>query len=277
MIMKKILFSILLVLMFVPPFYAQRLNERGQKMVREIEVNRKNGSEYTIVTKYFFFYDNNNRLNGLDIYEGLYDRDKEEYSEPIVLKDSYRYSNYHLTHISNRKVYSKSEWEYEFDENGCLVKEVAIHHGNGDFDNKEETFYTYNFDRNNKTYHLSERIIYFSNRFENSKLFVREKTKALPDIYTYENGYLSWKNIKTEPSNIVNDTNLSFSWILNGYGDLDMTEWLCMRSDYMPQMKQPHFMRFDYSFDDKGNIINIKLRDKDSGFIPTEVSIKYVK
>ena len=277
--MKKIFVILTILVSSVFSLYSQRVNERGLKCVSEIEMSGRQTSNQRYVFEYF----DDLKLKSMSVYYG----DK--------LYHTFTMNNGVLTRKSYKSPDSDCEWVYDMDVYGNVTRITMTCLGSDGSGFKTEHTYTYAqserhpwrnvvedneiefsrlsraepFRRNNNDWNL---------KFEYRDGIIWDVTyrEQFPNEYTDK----IFNNLKRRYNfNVKNDTNIDF-WQLwstrtSNVTIVALTEWLCLRPDYLMDWKDGYF-EYVYEYDTIGNLIKITDKSTDTNCIDKEVKIKYL-
>lgn len=260
--MKKFIL-LLLLLNTTAILYAQRINEYGKKMVKELEILDWEHD------KILFEYNDQNRLTGMTVYKD-WEYEKHPKEDKVHIPKFELYAEYRLqgnTMYCKRydEEYSEPLYDFKFDEWGHILGFKANYL---DEDEPEgyrviSWDYTYPYDELAKRHMLSEED---SNILRGTYSEIREGENIDPDH--------------------KNDTNISTEWILYfsncGYSVdyyFKITEWVDCINDYFH--KGVYDNQFTYEYDDRGNLVELSEFEKmifsNVSTWDTTIKFKYVE
>ena len=255
--MRKIVF-VLIISISCLCSYAQRVNEHGLKMVREVEV-----FDWEL-DKILLKYNEQNRLIGMTVYKD-WNWNKAKYDAKTYVPKYELYAEYNIKDgkmICKRydEEYSNPLYDFKFDEWGHIVSynEKLL-----DGWNKGEIVvseYAYSYDERMKRYVMSD--INFMNR-------------SYQDIR---------KGINIDPVH-KNDTNISIEWILylaNCEYSVDyyfkVSDWIDCINDYFhignwDKQKEYAYCdnQYEYDYDSNGNLIEVR---ENNQFLTTNIEVR---
>lgn len=259
--------------------FAQRVNERGLKCVSEFEMSGRQASNQRYVFEYF----DDLKLKSMSVYYG----DK--------LYHTFTMNNGVLTRKSYDYTDSDCEWVYDMDVYGNVARITMTCLGPDGSGFKTEHTYTYaQSERHPWRNVVEDREIEFA-RLSRAEPFVRNNNDDIRK-FEYRDGII-WDvtyNYRHSDSdndksfgyaakrfnfNVKNDTNIDFwqlwSTMTSNETIVALTEWLCLRPDYLMDWKEGYF-EYVYEYDTIGNLIKITYKSTDTNCIYMEVKIKYL-
>lgn len=270
--MKRILF--LSVIFVASCFcYGQRLNVKGQKMIKRIERVTENEKEVTGIID--FKYDNCNKLCGLVI--------KQKYNgSTVFIKNGNKMTR---VDYNTEESIVPIKYSFIFGDNGYIKEQIVDQNGI----DGSVLRYVYNYFYKNAFGTLSEtlRRTYYSSNGKNFE--TREGDYVLEYLGWYnENSYTSrmmfceqnndgkwghnfpinWDD-REYSEEFENDTNVDFFELYNNYGNAanfeNMTEWVGCKSRYLIKRSNICNVDFYYTFDgddcdNLGNIVKVVVK-----------------
>ena len=277
--MKKIFVILTILVSSVFSLYSQRVNERGLKCVSEIEMSGRQTSNQRYVFEYF----DDLKLKSMSVYYG----DK--------LYHTFTMNNGVLTRKSYESPDSDCEWVYDMDVYGNVARITMTCLGSDGSGFKTEHTYTYAQSERNPWRHVIEDNAIEFARLSRTKPFRRNNNDNIRK-FEYRDGIIwdvtyrerfpneytdkIFNNLKRRYNfNVKNDTNIDF-WQLwstrtSNITIVALTEWLCLRPDYLMDWKDGYF-EYVYEYDTIGNLIKITDKSTDTNCIDKEVKIKYL-
>ena len=277
--MKKIFVILTILVSSVFSLYSQRVNERGLKCVSEIEMSGRQTSNQRYVFEYF----DDLKLKSMSVYYG----DK--------LYHTFTMNNGVLTRKSYESPDSDCEWVYDMDVYGNVTRITMTCLGSDGSGFKTEHTYTYAQSERNPWRHVIEDNAIEFARLSRTKPFRRNNNDNIRK-FEYRDGIIwdvtyrerfpneytdkIFNNLKRRYNfNVKNDTNIDF-WQLwstrtSNVTIVALTEWLCLRPDYLMDWKDGYF-EYVYEYDTIGNLIKITDKSTDTNCIDKEVKIKYL-
>ena len=275
--MKKIFVILTILVSSVFSLYAQRVNERGLKCVREFEMSGRQASNQRYVFEYF----DDLKLKSMSVYYG----DK--------LYHTFTMNNGVLTRKSYDYTDSDCEWVYDMDVYGNVARITMTCLGSDGSGFKTEHTYTYaQSERHPWRNVIEDNEIEFA-RLSRAEPFTRNNNDwnrkfdyrdgiIWEVTYNYRHsdsdndksfGYAA----KTLNFNVKNDTNIDFwqLWFPRTTNEtiVALTEWLSLRPDYLMDF-EGDYINYYYEYDNKGNLIRIV--EKHGNYIMKEINIKYL-
>lgn len=278
--MKKIMILLVAVLSLFTS-NAQRLNDLGLKMVKEFTVTKYDGrTDGSWVVKsndrFVYGYDDNDRMISLRVY----DKDNQLREEYINDGNKIKYVNGVFT-LHCKYNFTKDRYgnitQFEFIELDYIDLKTPAW--------KTEYNFEYVYDDGDFRLNRLLEVGYDYNR--EKRTFIKHESYAEGLVEDFE-GLLAKKGqIGFIPDyEHPNDTNVSFYgeiFPVIGLGSsyinhLMLTDWINIRSKYFPKYRNESHLEFQYDYDEKGNLVKIKIFDKNSKVnrVTTEISIKYV-
>ncbi len=274
--MRRIILSIILAFSALCSF-AQRVNERGLKCVKEFEMSGRQTSNQRYVFEYF----DDLKLKSMSVYHG----DK--------LYHTFTMNNGVLTRKSYDYTDSSSEWAYVMDVYGNVARVTMTSIGSDGSGFKIEHTYTYAQSERNPWRHVVEDNTIEFSRLSRNRPFRRNNNDwnlkfdyrdgiiwevthrdIFPENYTDKRFAEVSKRFNF---NVKNDTNIDFYqlWKTRTSNEtiIALTEWLCLRPDYLMDF-EGDYINYFYEYDDKGNLIRIM--EKHGDCIMKEIKIKYL-
>ena len=276
--MKKIFVILTILVSSVFSLYSQRVNERGLKCVSEIEMSGRQTSNQ----RYIFEYFDDLKLKSMSVYHG----DK--------LYHTFTMNNGVLTRKSYDYTDSDCEWVYDMDVYGNVTRITMTCLGSNGRGYKTEHTYTYaQSERHPWRNVIEDNEIEFA-RLSRTKPFRRNNNDNIRK-FEYRDGIIydvtfredypeDYVNIFDRCANrfnfnVKNDTNIDFwqLWSTRTTNEtiVALTEWLCLRPDYLMDWKDGYF-EYVYEYDTIGNLIKITYKSTDTNCIYKEVKIKYL-
>ena len=276
--MKKIFVILTILVSSVFSLYSQRVNERGLKCVSEIEMSGRQTSNQRYVFEYF----DDLKLKSMSVYHG----DK--------LYHTFTMNNGVLTRKSYDSSDSDCEWVYDMDVYGNVARITMTCIGSDGRGFKTEHTYTYaqserhpwrNVIEDNEIEfaRLSRAEPFRRNNNNNTRKF-EYRDGIIYDVTFREDYPEDYVNIFDRCANrfnfnVKNDTNIDFwqLWSTRTTNEtiVALTEWLCLRPDYLMDWKKGYF-EYVYEYDTIGNLIKITYKSTDTNCIYKEVKIKYL-
>ena len=276
--MKKIFVILTILVSSVFSLYSQRVNERGLKCVSEIEMSGRQTSNQ----RYIFEYFDDLKLKSMSVYHG----DK--------LYHTFTMNNGVLTRKSYDYTDSDCEWVYDMDVYGNVTRITMTCLGSNGRGYKTEHTYTYaQSERNPWRNVIEDNEIEFA-RLSRAEPFRRNNNDwnrkfeyrdgIIYDVTFREDYPEDYVNIFDRCANrfnfnVKNDTNIDFwqLWSTRTTNEtiVALTEWLCLRPDYLMDWKDGYF-EYVYEYDTIGNLIKITYKSTDTNCIYKEVKIKYL-
>ena len=276
--MRKFLLAILFNV-FAFCSFAQRVNERGLKCVSEFEMSGRQASNQRYVFEYF----DDLKLKSMSVYYG----DK--------LYHTFTMNNGVLTRKSYDYADSDCEWVYDMDVYGNVARITMTCLGSDGSGFTTEHTYTYaQSERHPWRNVIEDNEIEFA-RLSRAEPFRRNNNDDIRK-FEYRDGII-WDvtyNYRHSDSdndksfgyaaerfnfNVKNDTNIDFwqleSTMTSNETIVALTEWLCLRPDYLMDWKDGYF-EYVYEYDTIGNLIKITDKRTDTNCIYKEVKIKYL-
>lgn len=257
--------------------FAQRVNERGLKCVKEFEMSGRQTSNQRYVFEYF----DDLKLKSMSVYHGDKLYHTVTMNNGVLTRKSYDYTD------------SSSEWAYVMDVYGNVARVTMTSIGSDGSGFKIEHTYTYAQSERNPWRHVVEDNTIEFSRLSRNRPFRRNNNDwnlkfdyrdgIIRDVtYNYRHsdsdndksfGYAA----KRFNFNVKNDTNIDFwqLWATRTINEtiVALTEWLCLRPDYLMDF-EGDYINYFYEYDDKGNLIRIM--EKQGDCIMKEVKIKYL-
>ena len=275
--MKKIFVILTILVSSVFSLYSQRVNERGLKCVSEIEMSGRQTSNQ----RYIFEYFDDLKLKSMSVYHG----DK--------LYHTFTMNNGVLTRKSYDYTDSDCEWVYDMDVYGNVTRITMICLGSDGRGFKTEHTYTYAQSERHPWRHVIEDNEIEFARLSRAEPFSRNNNDDIRK-FEYRDGIIydvtfredypeDYVNIFDRCANrfnfnVKNDTNIDFwqLWSTRTTNEtiVALTEWLCLRPDYLMDWKEGYF-EYVYEYDTIGNLIKITYKSTDTNCIYKEVKIKY--
>lgn len=275
--LKKLFFAF--IVLFSLQSMAQRVNERGLKCVSEIEMSGRQTSNQRYVFEYF----DDLRLKSMSVYHGNVLYHKFTMNNGVLTRKSYDYTD------------SDCEWVYDMDVYGNIARITMTCIGSDGSGDKTEHTYTYAQSERNPWRHVIEDNEIEFARLSRAEPFIRNNNdwnrkfeyrdgiiwdvtyrEQFPNEYTDKifNSVAQRFNF-----NVKNDTNIDFwqLWSTRTSNEtiVALTEWLCLRPDYLMDWKDGYF-EYVYEYDNDGNLIKITDKSTDTNCIYKEVKIKYL-
>ena len=277
--MKKIFVILTILVSSVFSLYSQRVNERGLKCVSEIEMSGRQTSNQRYVFEYF----DDLKLKSMSVYYG----DK--------LYHTFTMNNGVLTRKSYESPDSDCEWVYDMDVYGNVARITMTCLGSDGSGFKTEHTYTYaQSERHPWRNVIEDNEIEFA-RLSRAEPFRRNNNDNIRK-FEYRDGIIwdvtyreQFPNEYTDKRfnsvaqlfnfNVKNDTNIDFwqlwSTMTSNETIVALTEWLCLRPDYLMDWKDGYF-EYVYEYDTIGNLIKITDKSTDTNCIDKEIKIKYL-
>ena len=272
-IMKRILF--LSVIFVASCFcYGQRLNVKGQKMIKRIERVTENEKEVTGIID--FKYDKCNKLCSLVI--------KQKYNgSAVFIKNGNTMTR---VDYNTKRIVKPIKYHFIFGNNGYIKEQTVDQNGNDgsvlryiyDYFYKNEfgtvseilrrTYYSpngRNFETREGDYIL-EYIGWYNNNSYTSRMHSCEQTC---DGKWYHDFSIYWDD-REYSQEFENDTNVDFFELYNNYGNAanfeNMTEWVGCKSRYLIERSNICNVDFYYTFDGNdcdnlGNIVKVVVEE----------------
>ena len=277
--MKKIFVILTILVSSVFSLYSQRVNERGLKCVSEIEMSGRQTSNQRYVFEYF----DDLKLKSMSVYYG----DK--------LYHTFTMNNGVLTRKSYESPDSDCEWVYDMDVYGNVARITMTCLGSDGSGFKTEHTYTYAQSERHPWRHVIEDNEIEFARLSRAEPFRRNNNDNIRK-FEYRDGIIwdvtyreQFPNEYTDKRfnsvaqlfnfNVKNDTNIDFwqlwSTMTSNETIVALTEWLCLRPDYLMDWKDGYF-EYVYEYDTIGNLIKITDRRTDTNCIDKEIKIKYL-
>ena len=277
--MKKIFVILTILVSSVFSLYSQRVNERGLKCVSEIEMAGRQTSNQRYVFEYF----DDLKLKSMSVYYG----DK--------LYHTFTMNNGVLTRKSYDSPDSDCEWVYDMDVYGNVTRITMTCLGSDGSGFKTEHTYTYAQSERHPWRHVIEDNEIEFARLSRAEPFRRNNNDNIRK-FEYRDGIIwdvtyreQFPNEYTDKRfnsvaqlfnfNVKNDTNIDFwqlwSTMTSNETIVALTEWLCLRPDYLMDWKDGYF-EYVYEYDNDGNLIKITDRSWDMKYVYKEVKIKYL-
>lgn len=275
---SKHLIISLFVFSFSLQLFAQRVNERGLKCVREFEVSGR-GSYNGF--RYVFEYFDDLKLKSMSVYVENTLKHKFTMNNGVLTRKSYDYTD------------SDCEWVYDMDVYGNVARITMTCIGSDGSGFKTEHTYTYaQSERNPWRNVVEDNEIEFA-RLSRTKPFRRNNNNDIRK-FEYRDGIIwevthreQFPNEYTDKRfnsvaqrfnfNVKNDTNIDFwqLWFPRTSNEtiVALTEWLSLRPDYLMDF-EGDYINYYYEYDNKGNLIRIV--EKQGDYIMIEVNIKYL-
>lgn len=276
--MKKFLFFIMFFLVCLASF-GQRRNDEGLKMIKKATftwmIYSNNSSDsYGWKTYYDFVYDKNNKLNTFTI--------KKDYYSDYVFKEQLSKAEYKKNGISSTNCGTFQYMKLEFDENDH-IRHIW------DYDKTSDGchtgfYYTMKYDVKSRP--ITASLKGFSADKKNKINYGMESTnrgKYYNDIVMME----GWTEDRCKKETTKfdfskpNDINVN---LINGLVkneklcviNLDMTEWMNFRSDYL--VKEGGDNNLTYYYDGNGNIVKATWQEKHGAqYWKCELTIDYLE
>ena len=258
--------------------YSQRVNERGLKCVSKIEMSGRQTSNQRYVFEYF----DDLKLKSMSVYYG----DK--------LYHTFTMNNGVLTRKSYESPDSDCKWVYDMDVYGNVARITMTCLGSDGSGFKTEHTYTYaQSERHPWRNVIEDNEIEFA-RLSRAEPFSRNNNDDIRK-FEYRDGIIydvtfredypeDYVNIFDRCANrfnfnVKNDTNIDFwqLWSTRTTNEtiVALTEWLCLRADYLMDWKKGYF-EYVYEYDTIGNLIKITYKSTDTNCIYKEIKIKYL-
>ena len=277
--MKKIFVILTILVSSVFSLYSQRVNERGLKCVSEIEMSGRQTSNQRYVFEYF----DDLKLKSMSVYYG----DK--------LYHTFTMNNGVLTRKSYESPDSDCEWVYDMDVYGNVTRITMTCLGSDGSGFKTEHTYTYAQSERHPWRHVIEDNEIEFARLSRAEPFRRNNNDNIRK-FEYRDGIIwdvtyreQFPNEYTDKRfnsvaqlfnfNVKNDTNIDFwqlwSTMTSNETIVALTEWLCLRPDYLMDWKDGYF-EYVYEYDNDGNLIKITDRSWDMKYVYKEIKIKYL-
>ena len=277
--MKKIFVILTILVSSVFSLYSQRVNERGLKCVSEIEMSGRQTSNQ----RYIFEYFDDLKLKSMSVYHG----DK--------LYHTFTMNNGVLTRKSYDSSDSDCEWVYDMDVYGNVARITMTCLGSDGSGFKTEHTYTYAQSERHPWRHVIEDNEIEFARLSRAEPFRRNNNDNIRK-FEYRDGIIwdvtyreQFPNEYTDKRfnsvaqlfnfNVKNDTNIDFwqlwSTMTSNETIVALTEWLCLRPDYLMDWKDGYF-EYVYEYDTIGNLIKITDKRTDTNCIDKEIKIKYL-
>ena len=277
--MKKIFVILTILVSSVFSLYSQRVNERGLKCVSEIEMSGRQTSNQRYVFEYF----DDLKLKSMSVYYG----DK--------LYHTFTMNNGVLTRKSYESPDSDCEWVYDMDVYGNVARITMTCLGSDGSGFKTEHTYTYAQSERHPWRHVIEDNEIEFARLSRAEPFRRNNNDNIRK-FEYRDGIIwdvtyreQFPNEYTDKRfnsvaqlfnfNVKNDTNIDFwqlwSTMTSNETIVALTEWLCLRPDYLMDWKDGYF-EYVYEYDTIGNLIKITDKSTDTNCIDKEIKIKYL-
>ena len=277
--MKKIFVILTILVSSVFSLYSQRVNERGLKCVSEIEMAGRQTSNQRYVFEYF----DDLKLKSMSVYYG----DK--------LYHTFTMNNGVLTRKSYDSPDSDCEWVYDMDVYGNVTRITMTCLGSDGSGFKTEHTYTYAQSERHPWRHVIEDNEIEFARLSRAEPFRRNNNDNIRK-FEYRDGIIwdvtyreQFPNEYTDKRfnsvaqlfnfNVKNDTNIDFwqlwSTMTSNETIVALTEWLCLRPDYLMDWKDGYF-EYVYEYDNDGNLIKITDRSWDMKYVYKEIKIKYL-
>ena len=277
--MEKIFVILTILVSSVFSLYSQRVNERGLKCVSEIEMAGRQTSNQRYVFEYF----DDLKLKSMSVYYG----DK--------LYHTFTMNNGVLTRKSYDSPDSDCEWVYDMDVYGNVARITMTCLGSDGSGFKTEHTYTYAQSERHPWRHVIEDNEIEFARLSRAEPFRRNNNDNIRK-FEYRDGIIwdvtyreQFPNEYTDKRfnsvaqlfnfNVKNDTNIDFwqlwSTMTSNETIVALTEWLCLRPDYLMDWKDGYF-EYVYEYDTIGNLIKITDKRTDTNCIDKEIKIKYL-
>ena len=277
--MKKIFVILTILVSSVFSLYSQRVNERGLKCVSEIEMAGRQTSNQRYVFEYF----DDLKLKSMSVYHGN------------VLYHTFTMNNGVLTRKSYDSPDSDCEWVYDMDVYGNVTRITMTCLGSDGSGFKTEHTYTYAQSERHPWRHVIEDNEIEFARLSRAEPFRRNNNDNIRK-FEYRDGIIwdvtyreQFPNEYTDKRfnsvaqlfnfNVKNDTNIDFwqlwSTMTSNETIVALTEWLCLRPDYLMDWKDGYF-EYVYEYDTIGNLIKITDKRTDTNCIDKEIKIKYL-
>lgn len=274
--LKKLLFAF--IVLFSLQSFAQRVNERGLKCVREFEVSGRGSYDGF---RYVFEYFDDLKLKSMSVYVENTLKHKFTMNNGVLTRKSYDYTD------------SDCEWVYVMDVYGNVARITMTCIGSDGSGFKTEHTYTYaKSERNPWRNVVEDNEIEFA-RLSRTKPFRRNNNDDIRK-FEYRDGIIwevthreQFPNEYTDKRfnsvaqrfnfNVKNDTNIDFwqLWFPRTSNEtiVALTEWLSLRPDYLMDF-EGDYINYYYEYDNKGNLIRIV--EKQGNYIMKEINIKYL-
>ena len=277
--MKRIFVVMTILINSIIGLSAQRVNERGLKCVSEIEMSGRQTSNQRYVFEYF----DDLKLKSMSVYYG----DK--------LYHTFTMNNGVLTRKSYDSPDSDCEWVYDMDVYGNVTRITMTCLGSDGSGFKTEHTYTYAQSERHPWRHVIEDNEIEFARLSRAEPFRRNNNDNIRK-FEYRDGIIwdvtyreQFPNEYTDKRfnsvaqlfnfNVKNDTNIDFwqlwSTMTSNETIVALTEWLCLRPDYLMDWKDGYF-EYVYEYDNDGNLIKITDRSWDMKYVYKEIKIKYL-
>lgn len=276
--MKKTFVILAILVSSVISLFAQRVNERGLKCVREFEVSGR-GSYNGF--RYVFEYFDDLKLKSMSVYVENTLRYKFTMNNGVLTRKCYDYTD------------SDCEWVYDMDVYGNVARITMTCIGSDGSGFKTEHTYTYAQSESHPWRNVVEdREMEFA-RLSRTKPFRRNNNDDIRK-FEYRDGIIwevthreQFPNEYTDKRfnsvaqrfdfNVKNDTNIDFwqLWFSRTSNEtiIALTEWLSLRPDYLMDFEDD-YINYYYEYDNKGNLIRIV--EKQGNYIMEEIKIKYL-
>lgn len=273
--MKKVIF-ILICLICSFSLFAQRLNEQGLKMVKEIIYKGYNiKGELSTKKNYLFGYNKGNKMISLDIYKN------GELIEAYINENRTfkKYQNY----VSD---FSKHKFSYDMFGNITSFEYICLSEKDGKTPYWKH-IYTFDYDYDGKTrQHRLRRVSDDYSEYKRStKSYIDISSRVCAEVIDIGGLYIDGSKKEGSGFYLIdydhpNDTNMSFYGILTsgiGYRSMDfdsllLTEWINVRSPYFAKYSTDLYKLY-FHYDDKGNLIQVEQREH--GKLIRVIEIKY--
>ncbi len=278
--MKKFLCVLALMLLASIPSVAQRINDKGQKMVKEIMFIPYRDDEPQYWKKYEFGYNDQNRLATFRFYTKL--PKHEEYDEPEWdgqwhLKEEYIHEGMSLVRHSHNSESVQYEYDLDTEWRVARLTETIKHSKDGALERYVYSYH-YGFQNKEKGYRLvrsswrewfrrPHHTCWYLQTAEGAtrywyedgcRMEVSDYNKPIPEKEL--DGARNAAYELQDPEHI-NDTNMDLGRFFRSEGDygndITFTEWIPKTGDYLPK-RDDKWTRYVYRYDDAGNLIEMR-------------------
>lgn len=262
---KSVLF---LVSLFISlSVFSQRLNSDGLKMVKELTIGYGSG----IADKIVYEYDENNIMKSVTVYNGQ-----------NTLKEKFYKEGGKIKHKGYDEYTSYSSYDIQTDKYGNITSvEVITYNYDRTPHRKQICYFDYVWEQNQ--FRLNQTKINYYGYSREDKQFVKSSYTNILNTVNDDGLIRSEDEWNSEPNKeLLNDTNINFCVIVcasmfhDAYIDtLSLTDWINIRSRFLPKYKEGKMREIIYKYDEKGNLIQLQYM-WDKKVLQTEVNITYL-
>lgn len=270
--MKKVLF-LLFVFIVNCSCYSQKINSKGQKMVKKIE--RLTEDEKEVIGVIDFSYNNRNELCELNVRYKYSGKIMFKKSDNVMIRFDYDTENemspirYVFTFDNNRHIKKQIVDQDRID--GGVLRYIYDYSYKSNSERLSQIFRRtyYSYDRRNFETREGDYILrYFGYQNENVHVSYMMHCEKINGIWCHDFP-INW-NDRIYSEEFENDTNIDFFELYYNYGSgyniENMTEWVGCKSKYLIEKSDFCNAEFYYAFDGSdcdnlGNIVKFIVKE----------------